>query len=252
MKKLANLHALKNDPLGFILDTIITIVVNLVIPIPLAGELISSLRGPVLGCLVSILLLGIFMLVTIGTIILSPFIVSSSFLEQITSSLVVPSNIAADDSFIETSIPVQNPLGGAGMSYTSITAYFLDTNYLLQFGRIHTGVDLVPNDTYFKNSKTYKETNQVVIFSTINGSVSHFIDEYGGETVEVTNSESTLKAIFVHFSKVFVNSGANIKAGTPIGIMGKTGFATGEHLHYEIRIKSGNSWGITDPLQYIQ
>ena len=199
MKKLRNLHAFKQDPFGFIVDTIITIVVNLVIPIPLAGEVVSSLRGPALGCLVSLLLLGIFMLVTVGTIILSPFIISSSFLQQLTSSLVVPSNIAADDSFLETSIPVQNPLGGSGMSYTTITAYFLDPNYFLQFGKVHTGVDLVPNDTYYTNSKTYKETHQVVVFSTINGSVSHFIDEYGGETVEVTNDNNSLRAIFVHF-----------------------------------------------------
>ncbi len=252
MKKLLNLHAFKQDPFGFIIDAIITIVVNLVIPIPLAGTFVSSLRGPALGCLASLLLLGLFMLVTIGTIILSPFLVSSSFLQQLTSNLVIPSNIAADDSFIETSIPVQNPFGGVGMSYTTVTAYYLDPNYFLQFGRVHTGVDLVPTETYFENSKTYKETHQIVIFSTINGSVSHFIDEYGGETVEVTNSENTLKAVFVHFSKVLVNSGVTIKAGTPIGIMGKTGFVTGEHVHYEIRIKNGNSWGITDPLQYIQ
>lgn len=252
MKKLANLHAFKSDPIGFILDTIITIVVNLVIPIPLAGEVVSSMRGPALGCLVSLLLLGIFMLVTVGTIIMSPFIVSSGFLQQIAANLVVPSNIAADDSFLETSIPRQNPLGGVGMSYTTITAYFLDPNYFLQFGKVHTGVDLVPNDTYYANSKTYKETHQVVVFSTINGSVRHFIDEYGGETVEVTNSDSSLKAIFVHFKTVFVNSGATIKAGTPLGIMGKTGFATGEHVHYEIQLKNGNSWGITNPLQYIQ
>lgn len=252
MKKLANLHAFKNDPFGFIIDTLIAVVVNLVIPIPLAGNIVSSMRGPALGCLVSLLLLGIFMIVTIGTIIISPFLVSSSFLQQVTSSLVVPSNIAADDSFIETSTPVQNPFGGSGMSYTAISAYFLDPNYFLHFGKVHTGVDLVPNDSYFKNSKTYKETHQVVIFSTINGSVTHFIDGYGGETVEIINNENSLRVIFVHFSKVFVNSGDVIKAGTPIGIMGKTGFATGEHVHYEIRLKNGNSWVLTNPLQYIQ
>lgn len=252
MKKLHNLRELKNDPFGTILDGLIAFVVNLVVPIPLAGNVVSSLRGPAIGCLVSILLLGLFMIVTVGTIIMSPFIVSSSFLQQITAQFAVPSNIAADDSFIETSIPHQNPLGGVGMSYAAITAYFLDPNYFLHFGKIHTGVDFVPTDTYYKNSKTYKETHQVVVFSTINGTVRHYVDGYGGETVEVTNDEQSLKAIFVHFSTVFVNTGATIKAGTPIGIMGKTGFATGEHVHYEIQLKNGNSWGITNPLQYIQ
>jgi murein DD-endopeptidase MepM/ murein hydrolase activator NlpD len=252
MKKLANLHAFKNDPFGFIIDTLITIVVNLVVPIPLAGNIVSALRGPAIGCLISLILLGIFMIVTIGTIIMSPFLVSSAFFQQLASNLTVPSNISADDSFLETSIPRQNPLGGPGMSYTGITAYFLDPNYFLSFGKIHTGVDLVPNDTYYQNSKTYKESHRVVVFSTINGTVTHFIDEYGGETVEVINNEGSLQAVFVHFKQVFVNSGDTIKAGTPLGIMGKTGFATGEHVHYEIRLKNGNSWGITNPLQYIQ
>jgi murein DD-endopeptidase MepM/ murein hydrolase activator NlpD len=252
MKKLLNLREFKNDPFGFILDTIIGFIVNAVVPLPLSGELVSTLRGPAIGCFLSMLLLALFMLVTIGTIIMSPFLVTSDFLTRITAPFVVPSNIASDDSFIETPIPHQNPLGGVGMSYVAITAYFLDPNYFLHFGKIHTGVDFVPTDTYYKNSKTYKETHQVVVFSTINGTVRHYVDGYGGETVEVTNEQQSLKAIFVHFSTVFVNSGAVIKAGTPIGIMGKSGFATGEHVHYEIQVKSGNSWGITNPLQYIQ
>ena len=121
------------------------------------------------------------------------------------------------DVYKRQAVPLQNPFGGQGLTYTTITAHFLDSNYFLNFGRIHTGMDLVPNETYYKTSKTYKETNQVVIFSTINGTARYFIDQYGSETVEVINTDQTARVAFLHLSKVLV-SGGTIKAGTAIGL----------------------------------
>lgn len=252
IKRLNKIKAFQSDPLGFIADVLIMVIAHLFIPIPLAGKALQSFRGPVLGCLGTLIILAVFMLVVVGTLILSPFIVSSSFLQRFTTFAPSTLNISFDDSFFETSIPQQNPFGGPGMSYTSITAYFLDSAYLLHFGRIHTGIDLVPTETYFSTSKTYKETGQIAIFSTINGTTSHYIDQYGGETVEVTNTEQTYRVLYIHFKKVLVDSGQTVKAGTPLGIMGKTGRATGEHVHYEVRIKQGNSWRPVNPLGYIQ
>ncbi len=250
MRKIINAAQFKNDPIGTILDLLIVAVANLVVPVPLTPEMVRSLRGPVLGILASLFLMVLFMIITIGSVILSPLLLNSSFLQQLTSGLT-PSNIASDDSFSETTVPIQNPFGGQGLNYTTITAHFLDSNYFLNFGRIHTGMDLVPNESYFKNSKTYKETNQVVIFSTINGSARYYIDQYGSETVELVNAEQTAKVAFLHLSKVLV-SGGTIKAGTAIGIMGKTGLATGEHLHYEVRLRDGSSWRAVNPLNFIQ
>lgn len=250
MRKIINAAQFKNDPIGTVVDLLIVAVANLVVPVPLTPEMVRSLRGPVLGILASLFLMVLFMIITIGSVILSPLLFNASFLQQLTSGLA-PSNIASDDSFFETTVPVQNPFGGQGLSYTTITAHFLDSNYFLNFGRIHTGMDLVPNETYYKTSKTYKETNQVVIFSTINGTARYYIDQYGSETVEVINADQTVKVAFLHLSKVLV-SGGTIKAGTAIGIMGKTGLATGEHLHYEVRLKDGSSWRAVNPLNFIQ
>lgn len=251
MRKIINTAQFKNDPIGTVVDLLIVAVANLVVPVPLTPEMIRSLRGPALGLLASLFLMVLFMIITIGSVILSPLLLSSSFLQQLTSGIGISSNIASDDSFFETAVPRQNPFGGQGLNYTTITAHFLDSNYFLNFGRIHTGMDLVPNESYFKNSKTYTETNQVVIFSTINGSARYYIDQYGSETVEVVNAEQTAKVAFLHLSKVLV-SGGTIKAGTAIGIMGRTGLATGEHLHYEVRLKDGSSWRAVNPLNFIQ
>lgn len=250
LQKLKKVGDFKSDPLGFIIDSIIIIVVNLLIPIPMSGKVAAQFRGPVLGCLISFLVLGLFILTVLGTILMTPLLMTSGFLKTFIPSS--GSSISADNGFSETSIPHQNPFGGTGMSYSVVSAYFMDSSYYLVFGKNHTGVDLVPSDSYFANSSAYKTNREIVIFSTINGKVNYYVDSEGGETVEVTNSNNSLKVIFIHFSEVLVNSGDTIKAGTPIGVMGSTGFSTGAHVHYEVRIKDGNSWLAVNPLNYIQ
>lgn len=248
LKKIKDVRDFRNDPLGFIIDLIIIIVVNLLVPIPMSGRVAAQFREPVLGCLISLLVLALFLLAIIGTILMTPLLMTSGFLKTFTSS----SPSSSDNGFSETFIPHQNPFGGPGISYCTVSAYFMDSSYYLVFGKNHTGIDLVPSDTYFTDSGTYKTTGEIVIFSTINGKVNYYVDSEGGETIEVTNSDNSLKIIFIHFSEVLVNTGDTIKAGTPIGIMGSTGFSTGAHVHYEIRIKDGSSWLAVNPLNYIQ
>ncbi len=241
-----------NDPFGFIFDAIVTIVVNLVIPIPLAGVAISALRAPILGFLASLIILMIFMLIAVGVMLFSPILIPSQVIQNITSIFQENSlHIAPDTSFLPTSIPKQNPFGGPGMSFTNVTAGFFDPSYFKRFGINHTGLDLVPTDEYFKESKTWQETHKVVIFATINGTARTYTDQYGGETVEITNNDNSLKVIYIHFSTTLAKPG-QISPGTPVGIMGETGFATGEHVHYEIQTRDGNNWLPVNPLNYIQ
>jgi len=247
-----NIKRIKDDPLGFITDKIIALVVNLLIPIPLAGEIVTYLKRPIMGILVSLLIFALFMITVVGTIFMSPLLLGSSVLNSITSAFQNPSNIAMDTSFGDTAVPKKSPFGGSGMSYLTVTAYFLDPAYYLQFGRNHIGVDMVPTQEYYKNSQTYLDNHRVVVFSTISGSVNQYVDQYGGETVEITNGDNTFKVLYVHFSATLVNSGDSIKSGTPVGIMGDTGFSTGDHVHYEVKIKDGSSWRAVNPLNYIQ
>ena len=252
LKNANKIHRLVHDPLEFITDAIVIAVVNFIIPIPFVGQAVSKFKKPVLLSLATIFILELFLLLTLGTVLMTPLLMTSGVVSSVTSALGLPSGVAVDTSFIETSVPKQNPFGGAGLAYTNITAYFMDSAYYLQFGKSHTGIDLVPSATYFSNSESYKNTGKVNIFSTINGKVNYYIDSDGGETVEITNSEGFLKVVFIHFSSVYVHSGDIIKAGTPLGVMGDTGFATGAHVHYEVRTKDGDSWLAVNPLSYIQ
>lgn len=252
LKGVRNLHEFRADPVGFIVDTVGRIGVNLILPIPLAGNVVKYLRGPVLGCVASGVILGVMFLVIVTTILVSIFLVPSGFFQQITSSLVPSQTENVNEGFIQSTVPSQNPLGGTGMAYTAITAGFMDPAYFLNFGRNHTGIDLIPNEEFYKSSKTYTETKKIIVYATHTGKAVSYTDSNGGETVEVTNNDASLKTVYIHFKEIYVSTGENISAGTPLGEMGKSGFATGEHLHYEIRIKDSNNWIPVNPLTYIK
>ncbi|MBN1885665.1 MAG: M23 family metallopeptidase [Candidatus Krumholzibacteriota bacterium] len=56
-----------------------------------------------------------------------------------------------------------------------------------------------------------------------------------------------VSTVYGHLSNVAVKMGESVKVGTVIGTVGRTGNATGVHLHFEIR-KEGKA---LDPLDYI-
>lgn len=53
--------------------------------------------------------------------------------------------------------------------------------------------------------------------------------------------------LYAHFSKIAVKQGQRVQQGDVIGGMGRTGRATGVHLHFEIR----KARGPVDPLLYL-
>lgn len=89
--------------------------------------------------------------------------------------------------------------------------------------KMHSGVDLktCPKDTILsafdgivRLAKPYAAYGKVIVVRHYNG----------------------LETIYSHNSKNLVKSGDCVKAGQPIALTGRTGRATTEHLHFEIRI----------------
>ena len=64
----------------------------------------------------------------------------------------------------------------------------------------------------------------------------------------VIDHVSGLKSRYAHLTKIFIKKRGLVKKGDPIGTVGKTGYTTGYHLHYEI-IKDSI---YVDPLKWIQ
>ena len=60
---------------------------------------------------------------------------------------------------------------------------------------------------------------------------------YGGYgKVVVVRHANGLETVYSHNSKNLVAVGDTVKAGQPVGLTGRTGRATTEHLHFEIRV----------------
>ena len=54
-------------------------------------------------------------------------------------------------------------------------------------------------------------------------------------------------SLYAHLSRICVNVGEKMTAGTKIGEMGNTGFSTGTHLHFEMRDLTGK---VLDPSEF--
>lgn len=65
--------------------------------------------------------------------------------------------------------------------------------------------------------------------------IAQYSSTYG--YVVVLRHYNGLETIYAHFSKLLVQPGMTVVAGTPIGLGGNTGRSFGSHLHFEIRYK---------------
>lgn len=89
--------------------------------------------------------------------------------------------------------------------------------------RNHTGVDL----------KT-KANDKIV--STFDGIVRISKSYYGYGNVIVIRHYNGLETLYSHNSKNLVKAGDRVKAGEVIALTGRTGRATTDHLHFEVRV----------------
>lgn len=76
--------------------------------------------------------------------------------------------------------------------------------------------------------------------------VRHDIDDYG--THVVLKAENERDYWYCHLSKVLVTKGQPVLAGDTLGHVGRTGKATGNHLHMEDRPRNGRYGQVRDPI----
>ena len=56
-----------------------------------------------------------------------------------------------------------------------------------------------------------------------------------GKYVLMPHSEQ-LETYYCHLSEIYVTEGSVIRQGETVGLVGSTGWSTGPHLHFEVRI----------------
>lgn len=93
---------------------------------------------------------------------------------------------------------------------------------------IHKGIDIANNT----GTPIRATANGTVIAVGSSGNFGRRIMIYHG----TDENGTTYVTIYAHLSQLNVKTGEKVDQGDIIGLMGNTGFSTGTHLHYEIRV----------------
>ncbi len=89
---------------------------------------------------------------------------------------------------------------------------------------LHSGLDIAAPE----NTEIYSAYNGVVTKAEYN--------EINGNFIVIKHSD-TLKTTYNHCNKLLVNEGEKVRKGEKIALVGATGYATGNHLHFEVILK---------------
>ncbi len=123
------------------------------------------------------------------------------------------------------------PLPGKSMT----SPYGNRVNPISRKKEFHTGIDIGgPTGT-----NVIAAADGVVIFA---GTKS------GYGNVLVVDHGSGLSTMYAHNSKLLVGVGKSVKRGDAIAKCGSTGYSTGPHLHFEVRVNGAT----TNPLAYLK
>lgn len=79
-----------------------------------------------------------------------------------------------------------------------------------------------------------------LVYSTAKGAVVFSGVKNGYGNCIIIEHKYGFRTVYAHLTKVIVNENIVVSKGQPIGFVGASGRATGDHLHYEI-IKNGRS-----------
>lgn len=119
--------------------------------------------------------------------------------------------------------------------YTRITSkYGMRTHPITGVYKLHTGVDIgAPRGANF-----IAANDGIVTKASYNNAYGNMviIDHGGG-----------VSTLYAHGDEILVQVGQTVKRGDPILKVGSTGYSTGPHAHFEVRLNGV----VTDPMPYI-
>ena len=157
------------------------------------------------------------------------------------SFLAAQARLEADSNQIKDLLAGSGPgPGGTGQLAWPVSGpvsspYGWRTHPIFGDRRLHTGLDI---------SAGYGST----VYSADRGTVS-FVGVMGGYgNVVVVDHGGGLATTYNHLSAFSVSSGQTVGRGQPVGAVGCTGYCTGPHLHFEVRVNGSP----VDPMPYLQ
>jgi murein DD-endopeptidase MepM/ murein hydrolase activator NlpD len=109
---------------------------------------------------------------------------------------------------------------------------------ILGYVKMHTGLDFGRGD-----GRIYAADAGTVVQATWNNAYGNMVVIDHGEV-----NGQRLTTMYAHQAGLMVNTGQRVEKGQVIGTIGSTGYSTGPHLHFEVRLDGQH----TDPWPWIQ
>lgn len=131
------------------------------------------------------------------------------------------------------------PTGGGQLLWPAAgpmtSGYGYRTHPIFGDTRLHTGIDIAAG---YGAPVVAGDAGAVIYVGVMSG--------YGN--VIVLDHGDGLSTTYNHLSSFFVSSGQSVARGSQIGAVGCTGYCTGPHLHFEVRVNGDP----VDPMPYLQ
>jgi len=119
--------------------------------------------------------------------------------------------------------------------YYDITSeYGMRLHPVLGYYKLHTGVDIGAPEG-------------ASILSADSGTVISAGWQGGYGNCVIIDHGSGMSTLYAHQSEILVSEGESVSQGQTIGLVGSTGYSTGAHLHFEVRVNGDP----VDPMGYL-
>ncbi len=117
---------------------------------------------------------------------------------------------------------------------------------------VHTGIDL-PNS---RGTPVYATGPGKVVWAGYGlfNRTDRDTDPYGLAVAikhDLGYENRNLYTVYAHMDRIDVIEGQRVETGTQLGVIGTTGFTTGPHLHFEVRIETNSFYATRNPELWI-
>ncbi|MCD8219257.1 MAG: peptidoglycan DD-metalloendopeptidase family protein [Ruminococcus sp.] len=174
---------------------------------------------------------------------------SSEAEEQDTDSSEEASNNAATEAEEEAETETTSSASSTSFSWPCPGYYTISSGFGSRWSTNHNGIDIAGGNAGAAVTASRSGTVVRVVNScTHNYAKSSSCGCGGGYgNYVVIQHDSTYSTLYGHLASVTVSVGDTVSHGQTIGYVGSTGFSTGFHLHFEVRVNGTQ----VDPMQYL-